>query len=51
MAFEERDVSHDYGAVRELVETYHSRATPTVVIGDEVVIGFDPERIDELLRS
>ena len=36
-------------AVRELVETYQSRATPTIVIGDEVLIGFDPERIDEAL--
>jgi hypothetical protein len=44
-------VSNDFGAVRELVETWHSRATPTVVVGEEVVIGFDPERIDELLGS
>ena len=44
-------MSRDFGAVRELVETYHSRATPTVVIGNEVVIGFDPQRIDELLSS
>jgi len=44
-------VSCDYSAVRELVETYHSRATPTVVIGGEVVIGFDPERLDELLGT
>ena len=44
-------MSRDYDAVRELVETYHSRATPTVVVGDEVVIGFDPQRIDELLGS
>jgi len=49
--FEERDVSCDFGAVLELVETYHSRATPTLVIGDEVVIGFDPQRIDELLGA
>jgi len=35
--------------VRELVETYNSRATPTLVIGDEVLIGFDPEAIDEAL--
>jgi hypothetical protein len=44
-------VSNDFGAVRELVETWRSRATPTVVIGEEVIIGFDPERIDELLGS
>jgi hypothetical protein len=44
-------VSGDFETVRELVETYHSRVTPTVVIGDEVVVGFDPERIDELLGA
>ena len=49
--FEERDVSSDANAVRELVETYQSRSTPTLVIGQEVMIGFDPERLDELLAS
>lgn len=44
-------MSGDFGAVRELVETYRSRATPTVVIGDEVIIGFDPERIDAVLGA
>jgi glutaredoxin len=37
--------------VRELVETYQSRSTPTLVIGQEVMIGFDPERLDELLAG
>lgn len=49
--FEERDVSSDANAVRELVETYQSRSTPTLVIGQEVMIGFDPERLDELLAD
>jgi len=35
----------------ELVRTYNSRSTPTVVIGDEVLIGFDPERITEALAK
>jgi hypothetical protein len=35
--------------VRELVSTYHSRSTPTIVIGETVVIGFDRERLDQLL--
>lgn len=26
-----------------------SRGTPTVVVGDEVVVGFDPERLRRLL--
>ena len=47
----ERDVSSDANAVRELVETYQSRSTPTLVIGQEVMIGFDPERLDELLAG
>jgi glutaredoxin len=35
--------------LEELVNTYQSRSTPTLVIGDEVMMGFDPERLDELL--
>jgi hypothetical protein len=33
------------------VETYQSRSTPTLVVGQEVMIGFDPERLDELLAG
>jgi glutaredoxin len=47
--FTEKDVSSDQKAVFELVRTYNSRTTPTLVIGTEVLIGFDPNRIDELL--
>jgi glutaredoxin len=35
--------------VQELVGTYNSRCTPTIVIGDQVIIGFDPERIEQAL--
>lgn len=49
--YEERIVEDDEDVVRELKEKYNSRSTPTVVIGDEVLIGFDPERIDELLEQ
>jgi glutaredoxin len=44
-------VSSDFGAVRELVETYNSRATPTIVIDGKVLIGFDPEALDEALAG
>ena len=44
-------MSRDPSAVRDLVETYQSRSTPTLVIGQEVMIGFDPERLDELLAG
>ncbi len=49
--FEERCVASDDEARHELAEKYNSRSTPPVVIGDEVLIGFDPERLDELLEQ
>jgi len=49
VAFEERDITLDANAVRDLKERYGSQSTPTVVIGDEVLIGFNPERINKML--
>jgi glutaredoxin len=45
-----KDVSVDQAAVFELVRKYNSRSTPTVVIGDEVLIGFDPEQLTAALE-
>lgn len=51
--FDERDVTHDPAAVRDLTQKYKSRSTPTLVIGpadkEEVMIGFDPDRLEQLL--
>lgn len=47
--FEERCVAYDDDARQELAEKYNSRSTPTVVIDGEVIVGFDPERLDQLL--
>jgi glutaredoxin len=49
--YESRDVSVDPAAVQDLVYKYGSRSTPTLVIGDEVMIGFDPERLDQILAG
>jgi glutaredoxin len=49
--FVERCVAHDDDALRELAEKYNSRSIPTLIIGDEVVVGFDPERLDQLLEQ
>lgn len=55
VAFEERDISRDLDARREMTAQHGSRETPTLVIfsGDaqEVVVGFDPVRLDQLLGS
>lgn len=47
--FTVKDIGEDPQAIRELVETYHSQSTPTVIIDGQVVIGFHRERIDKLL--
>jgi glutaredoxin len=49
--FTVKDVSVDQAAVFELVRTYNSRSTPTVVIGDEVLIGFDPKQLTAALAK
>ena len=49
--YQERDVSLDQNAIQDLVYKYQSRTTPTLVIGEEVMIGFDPERLNELLAE
>ena len=35
----------------ELVRTYNSRSTPTIVVGDKVMIGFDPDRLNQMLAE
>jgi hypothetical protein len=53
IVFEERDISIDLDARREMTEQLDSTETPTIVIfsGEttEVVVGFDPVRLDQLL--
>jgi glutaredoxin len=53
VAFEEMDISVNVEARRIMVEEHDSQETPTVVLVDgetvEVVVGFDPERLDQLL--
>jgi glutaredoxin len=55
IAFEERDMSLDPGARIELLDTYHIRSAPTLVIltpsGAEVIEGFDPDRLDRFLSA
>lgn len=53
IAFDERDIRADADAYQAMTEKYGSYETPTLVVatsqGEEVVTGFDPERIDFLL--
>lgn len=53
IAFEERDISADPEAKRTMTEELDSDQTPTIVVingaATEVVAGFDPARLDQLL--
>jgi len=49
VAFEERNIDSGLAIARELTRTYQSQSTPTIVIGDQVLIGYDPERLGQLL--
>jgi glutaredoxin len=46
--FTERDIRADREALTELLEL-GSRGTPTTLVDDEMVIGFDRQRLDRLL--
>ncbi|WP_226530189.1 glutaredoxin domain-containing protein [Metabacillus niabensis] len=45
----DKDISVDKDAWNTLVEDLQSSSTPTVTVGDEVVIGFDLKKLEELL--
>ncbi len=49
VSFEEHNVREEPNAVMEMVQKYQSRSTPTIVVGEEVLIGFDPDRLEKLL--
>ncbi len=48
VAFTAKDISTDMDARKELIGL-GSRATPTIKVDDEVIIGFDRARLSTLL--
>lgn len=49
--YTEKDISVDPEARKDLVNKLNSRATPTIVIDGEVVIGFDRAKLQALLGA
>jgi glutaredoxin-like YruB-family protein len=49
--FQEKDIRADDEAKRELVEDLQSRSTPTLVVGDKVLMGFDAEEYQRALGA
>ena len=55
IAFEEHDISANLEARHAMTEQYDSTETPTLVVfsgeTEEVIIGFDPVRLDQFLDA
>ncbi|MDD5417025.1 MAG: glutaredoxin domain-containing protein [Candidatus Aenigmarchaeota archaeon] len=49
IAFEEVDVGKDENAAMEMVIKSGQEGVPVIEIGDEIVIGFDKEKLKKLL--
>lgn len=48
VAFDERIVDQDPAALEAFKQT-GSRSTPTIMVGEEMIIGFDRGRLEQLL--
>jgi glutaredoxin len=49
--FSDRDISKDPEALQELTGVHHVFTTPAITVDDELVVGFDQERLEELLAK
>lgn len=47
--FQEVNVAMDASAARQLIDVSGQRSVPVTTVGDQVIVGFDPESIDQLL--
>jgi glutaredoxin-like YruB-family protein len=47
--YEEKNISTDMRARKELTEKYGAYSTPTVLVGEEVIIGFELEKLKKAL--
>ena len=49
VAYEEKNVVEDHAVAREMIEKSKQMGVPVVIIGDEILVGFNQPRLDELL--
>jgi glutaredoxin len=51
LSYEEVDVSIDEEAAKSMIEKTNQMGVPVIEIGDEVVVGFDRAKIEEIIAS
>ena len=49
--YDEKDVSTDQVALKEMVELSGQMGVPVTVIGESVVLGFDKTTLEELIKD
>ncbi|WP_174733749.1 glutaredoxin family protein [Mesobacillus harenae] len=50
VAFEERNISENPSAKKEFLDGYRLSSTPAVIVGEQIITGFDLPRLKEVLR-
>ena len=50
LSFIEKNIKVDQKARNDLIKKYHSFSTPTIVIGDQIISGFDLEKLKQILN-
>lgn len=50
VSYEEKDVSSDAQARQEMIDKSQQMGVPVIEVGNELIIGFDKERLSELLK-
>lgn len=48
-SYTEKNINEDEESRRELTEIHNSLSTPTIVVGEEVITGFDLQRLKKVL--
>jgi len=51
ITYQEFDVGKNKEAAKEMIRVSSARSVPVIVIGKEVIVGFDTARIDAALSS
>ena len=51
ITYQEFDVGKDKEAAKEMMRVSRARSVPVIVIGTEVIVGFDAARIDAAVNS
>ncbi|OGZ31746.1 MAG: NrdH-redoxin [Candidatus Niyogibacteria bacterium RIFCSPLOWO2_12_FULL_41_13] len=50
ISYEEKDVSSDAQSRQEMIDKSQQMGVPVIEVGGELIIGFDKERLGELLN-